>query len=505
MKMPGMKKLLIACLMFSLAGQLTAAHFDMTPAYSKAYLEILRLRFGTACSIMNHEKEKDPSNVADAYLMAYLDFLKTLISEEDQNYATLQKNKIVRIKKIESVSSISPWRLYALGQLNLQSGMASAKTGDFVKAALDIKKAYSQFSENQRRFPAFKPNKAGMGLLHVLLGTIPESYRWITGLFGMEGDVKEGLSELQSLLTSVSTDNEYPYLYNECIFITTFITFNLTITDDSEASMLHVLENDKTSREIKNNPLLIYAVASFYSNRGMNDKALALLSGRPLDNSYYEFHYLDYLTGVTLLNKLDKSARIYFLKYITNFKGKNFIKASYQRLAWSYLIDGDFAGYKKFISRVKLFGDDKMDNDREALNEANRNTIPDLRLLKVRLLFDGGYYEPAEKLLNQLSPITLSEQGNVEYLYRTARINHKKGDLLKAKHLYYETYTKGKAFTTYYAANSMLNLGNIYEQERNSRQALWCYKQCFILDFNEYHNSITQKAKAGINRLSVKH
>lgn len=500
-----MKKILIACLLISVAGQLTAAHFEMTPAYSKAYLEILRLRFSTASSIINREKEKDPSNQADAYLMSYLDFLKALISEEDKNYAVLQSNKIVRINKIQSVSTTSPWRLYSLGQLNLQSGMASAKTGDYVKAALDIKKAYTQFTENQRHFPAFKPNKAGLGLLHVLIGTIPESYRWITGIFGMEGDVKEGLNELQGLLTSVSNDNEYPYLYNECIFITTFITFNLTITDDNVASMLHILENDKSSREIKSNPLLIYAVASFYSNRGMNDKALALLSERPLDESYYEFCYLDYLTGVALLNKLDKSARIYFLKYITNFKGKNFIKASYQRLAWSYLIEGDFAGYKKFISRVKLFGDDKMDNDREAFNEATRNVIPDLRLLKVRLLFDGGYYDPSEKLLNQLSPKTLTEQGNIEYLYRSARINHKKGDLLKAKHLYYETYKKGKAYTTYYAANSMLNLGNIYEKEGNSTQSLWCYKQCFILDFNEYHNSITQKAKAGINRLSANH
>jgi tetratricopeptide (TPR) repeat protein len=497
-----MKKIIALILLVIISTSVSATTFVMNAGYTQAYLEILRLRFGTANALINAENKKDPSNAAYLYLHSYIDFLKVVITEEDKDYIKLVANKSSRIKLLEKISHESPWRLYSLAQLNLQSGIASVKAGEYFKAAVDINKAYSQFKENDKKFPGFKPNKAGLGILHVLIGSIPDSYTWVTGVMGMEGNVNKGFKELKEILTTSQTGDPYPFLFNECLFLSTFVTYNLAVSVENTEVMIQLLQNEKISREVKNNPMLIYAASSFYSHQGHNDKAIELLTNRPLDKSYFPFHYLDYLTGVALLNKLDPKARIYFLKYVTTFKGKNFIKSAYQRLAWSFLSEGDTSSYSTYISRIGVLGATEMENDKEAAKEFKKKSAPNPELLKIRLLFDGGYYSRAYELLSSIKSELLQPVEKVEYLYRNARINHKLGSLEQAKKLYNETYMKGKYFRNYYAANSILILGNIYEDEGNKKQALWCYRECLKLAFDEYRTSIEQKAKAGINRLT---
>lgn len=497
-----MKKILLTiflCLVLSCG---KASDLVLTQDYRDAYMEILRLRFDNAMLIINREKHSNPANVSYAYLQNYIDFLKVLISEEEHNFDTFFKNKPSRVKLILTVDRSSPWYLYSQAQMNLQSGIIFVKSGDYLKAALDIKKAYHQFVENDKRFPDFKPNKAGLGLLHIIIGSIPDSFKWIPGLLNMEGNINRGLKELHSILSNNKMDESFPYLFNECLFITSFVTYNLAVNESNTFIFLNIIKSERVESEIKKNPLLIYAIASFYAHQGLNDKALSLLTNRPSDLSYYSFHYLDYLTGEAKLNKLDKNARTYFLRYIANFKGKYYIKAAYQRIAWSYLLENNFNEYRKNISRIELFGSEDMESDKEAVTEARKNKIPNTELLKARLLFDGGYYHRAAQILHTTKTDAFTLQEMVEYSYRQARIQHKLGNLSKAKELYHNTYKKGRNLPEYYAANSLLNLGNIYEQERNLKLAMVCYKECLKLDFTEYRYSILQKAKAGVNRLS---
>jgi len=486
-------------LLISLNG--TSATFTLTQSYQKAYAEILRLRFKSASEIITAEKKVDPGNVAYCYLEAYKDFLTAIISEKNTDYKNFSDLKSERIKILSTIEKKSPWLLYSQAQLTLQKGVLAVKNNDYVQAAIEVKRAYSLFAENDRSFPDFLPNKAGLGLLITLTGSIPDSYKWVPGLFGMEGSISKGMEMLKRTLLYNPSQNNWPYLFNESLFITTFITFNLAGTDENLAALSHFLDDPRLKSELPINPLLIYAVSSFYSYKGLNDKAIELLSKRPSDASYYSFDYLDYLTGIAYLNKLDPKARIYFLRYVTNFRGKNFIKSAYQHLAWSFLIDNDLNGYNTYISRVILFGVDNMENDKEALNEAIKKQSPEPSLLKARLLFDGGYYSRSKELLFRTNTERFSKDQKLEYNYRFARISHKEGNIDKAKEYYYITYNEGRNSTTWYAANSILNLGLIYEQNGNNRQAEWCYRKCLQLDFTQYKSGIQQKAKAGLNRV----
>ncbi|MGE5318491.1 MAG: tetratricopeptide repeat protein [Chloroflexota bacterium] len=497
-----MKKIFLSIFLYSLVMQVSSETFIMTKGYESAYMEVLKLKFERARTYIRDEYNNDPSNIAYKYLESYSDFLKAVISEEEADYTNLLNNKSERIKSIELLTATNPWRLYSLAQINLQTSIVELKAGDYLKSAIDLNKAYKQFKENDLKFPAFIPNKAGMGLLHILIGSVPDSYSWITGSLGMEGNINKGRQEiLKAMLTSFD-DNKYPYIYQECLFLSAFVSLNLVSSDTDSGELIRIIKTERFKKDLRESPLLIYAISSYYIRRGMNEDALQLLTGRPLDNSYYPFYYLDYLTGVALLNKLDPKARFYFLRFVTNFKGKTYKKSAYQHLAWSYLIDNDNTSYLKYISRIPHFGSNTMENDKEASREFAKKSFPNKNLLKARLLFDGGYYKEAEQVLNNFNQNTLTGTEKIEYVYRKARIYHKSGDYQKARLHYLETYKLGKDSDSYYAANSLLNLGNIYELENKINDALWCYEECLRLNYEEFRTSISQKAKAGINRIT---
>ena len=70
---------------------------------------------------------------------------------------------------------------------------------------------------------------------------------------------------------------------------------------------------------------------------------------------------------------------------------------------------------------------------------------------------------------------------------------------------YYEqTISNGKNYSYYFAANSALMLGILYEGKGNAAKAEDYFRVCLNFRDHEYQNSIDQKAKAGLNRLGKK-
>lgn len=496
-----MKKALFILLFFISLHASATTCLSFSKEYSTAYNELLRLEFTAAINRIESQKIKEPENVVYCYLYSYIDFLEALISEEEQNYKAFKEKYADRESELQKTNNKSPWKLYTLGQLNLQSAFISLKTGDYLKSAVNINRAYKLFIENNQKFPSFTPNKAGLGLVHVLIGSVPESYSWIPGLMGIEGNISQGLKELRGVL---SDTHAYPYLFDECMFLYTFITFNLAPAEENIKPLNALILSEKGRTQTAKSPLLIYAVSSFLFNQGKNDLALDLLVNRPVSKSTYSFHYLDYLTGIGYLNKLDRKARIYFLKYVSQFKGKNYIKSAYQRIAWSFLIDGDTAQYLRYKSRIGIMGNAQFENDKEAQNEYLNNSLtPNRDLLEIRLLFDGGYYSKATEIAESLKVKNLSGLQKTELNYRIGRLAHKTGNIAKAKEFYMLTYNMGKQYPVYYAANALLNLGMIYEDEGLPGRALWYYKECLKMEYTDYRSGIELKAKSGINRLNT--
>jgi tetratricopeptide (TPR) repeat protein len=200
---------------------------------------------------------------------------------------------------------------------------------------------------------------------------------------------------------------------------------------------------------------------------------------------------------------MDNDASLYFRAYTKSFRGKSYMKAAYQKTAWhSLLTNGDEKMYRTVISHVNEVGNTMLDEDKSAQKEFESGKIPNRVLLKARLQFDGSYYSEALKTLISSKTSDLSnEEEKLEFTYRLARIHDELGNRKEAIAYYEMTIQNGSDSKRYFAANSSLMLGLMYEKSGQKALALKAFEACSEFNNSEYENSINQKAKAGILRL----
>ncbi len=495
-------KHLAILLIFILVSVSTEAAFTFNDNCKQAYTDVLCLRFGMARSRMQAEKKVNPNNQVPYIIENYIDFLKVIIGEEEKDFIILKENKEIRLQKLSAQGADSPWFLYSQSMVYMQLGAARIKFGEYVNAALDINRAYRLLTENQRKFPSFALNKAVLGILHSIIGTIPEKYRWAVYSLNFEGTIPEGNSELKEAYRQIVADPQLGFILPETAFLLTFVTLNLTVDLPAALDLVEKFQKAPLDRYLKESPVLVFACANTYSRAGENDKAIKLLTDCPRTFDRYPFHYLDYMLGVAKLARLDQDACFPLLSFLGTFKGKNYIRSAYMHLAWCYLIQNEPGKYETYLQRIKIRGNDQVDNDREALSFAKKNIKPDLPLLKARLLFDGGYYEKAVHELDGFK--TDDKKLEVEYTYRLGRICHNWGKTDEAIANYKKTIKTGKNLPYFYAANSALQLGLIYEKRNDFAQARIYYLKVQEMDFDEYEFSIQNKALAGLNRIKGK-
>jgi tetratricopeptide (TPR) repeat protein len=453
------------------------------------------LRFDEARVLVEEEKADDPANLVPVMLDGYMDFLTLVVGEDENDYDRLRSLRSERIDLLSKGNPESPWYRSSIAMINLQWAFARVSFGSYINAARDIRRAYLLLEQNSQLYPGFLPDKVGLGIMHALIGTIPDNLQWVAKLFNMEGSVEGGRNELFEVLTKAD-DEGYPFLADEALFFLSFIDINLQ-ADRSKA--LELIEH--YGSEADSNMMLVFSLARLYMNTGNSEKAIELLMNRPYGKAYFPFYYLDYLTGVAKLNRLDSDADRYFLRFTANFKGKSYIKSAYQRLAWCALLEDDTNAYHSMMEKVKLYGNDISDGDKLALRNAIDRQIPELCLLKARLLFDGGYYRKATAVLIDTSCQYRTEKDSIEYQYRMARIAHEQGRLEEALIYYDKTIEKGMHEPYYFAANASLQAGMICENDGDLFKAEEYYIMCLDMKNEEYQNSIKQKAKAGLNRI----
>lgn len=485
--------------MFAFITNKLQAGFDFNDNCKAAYKSIINIKFKEGKRLIDIEKSSHPDNNLVIVLDNYIDFLTLFITEQKKLFTALEPNEDARIKALELADSKSPFYLYSQATIYLQWAFTRLKFEDYFTAALEIHKAYILLEKNNKLYPDFVPNKLELGILHVLIGTIPDDYKWASNLIGFKGSIQQGMNELYSVLLASLKKEEYSYLKTEALFFSSFIHLNLKNNPEEVRKYYTMIK----SCEDNTSPLLVYSQASIAMRSGANDEAITLLMKRPVGEEYQNFYYLDYLLGLAKLNRLDNDCRLYFEKYANTFKGINYIKSAYQKIAWSYLLAGDNQKYKEYMLRVKSYGNSLLDDDKMALKEAEENIVPNIVLLKARLLFDGGYYQKSLDVLLEHKPSEVFHTSKelLEFTYRLARIYHKWNNIEKAIFYYDLTLRNGENQPYYFAANSALQLGQIYENQKNTEKAKSYYEKCLSLKKTEYKNSLDQKAKAGLNRL----
>lgn len=491
-----MKKLLFIVLFSLYFGSAFAAEWDFNENCQRAYTATLSLKFNTADSLLAIESAKNPANVCIDLVENYRDFLEIFISEDKFLFEQRESLQKQRLERFELLAADEPFKNFGLAAINLQWAFSRLKFGEYFKAALEIRRAYFLLEENQTLFPDFAPDLLGGGVLNALIGAVPPKYNWILQLVSMDGSVENGRGQLYQLLHQSESNPELKIWQEEALFYLSFIELNLAAEPESAIKLL-----EKFDEFDSKSTLMVYAYANILMKNGYNDQAAQLLANRNQDRSIYGFHYLNYLQAETQIRKLSADAKPYYQQYLKDFKGKNYRADAVRKIAWISLINGDSTAYKAQIKKVfkETLGD--VGADKEAWREAESGLVYHPVLLKSRLLFDGGYYDAAAKLMRQLNPEKLNFHDRLEYHYRLGRIMDESGDIQTALKYYAQTLELGTESKYYYAANAALKSGELSERQRDFEQAKYFYNRCLGLDPESYGNSIHQKARAGLLRL----
>jgi len=476
-------------------GQVASANFDFNPNCVKAYQNILSLKLNTARILISAEKRKNPSNSIPYLLDNYVDYFSLMTTENKADFERFKDNKSERIGRIERDDKTSPYYLFSLAEINLQFALSRTRAKEYFTAAMEVNRAYSQLQENNKRFPEFLPNQKNLGMINAVLGSIPDGLRKALSVFGVRGDTRTGVRMMESLIEKLPR-SPYSHFYDETVFYYSVIQTDIV---PDPANYNKIIKN---TEDIDQESLLKTYIRAYAGVKmGNTSSALVELNKRPSGPLYPLYPYLDYLSGIAKMQNLDPTASLNFNTYLKGYKGVNLIKDTYLQLAWLELIRGNTKAYQKYVEEVKQKGYELSGRDKQAMREVEYD-IPDVSLLKARLLSDGGNYERA---FSQLSGKTTESFKNlmcrIEFNYRMGRIY----DLTSKEDLALKYYQKaidlGKDEPYSFASNSALRSAIIHEKNKNKVQAKQYFNLAINMKDHDYESSIENRAKEGLKRL----
>lgn len=484
--------LLLLCFSFS-----SRANFDFNANCIKAYEAIYDLRLNDAKALIQNEKKQNPGNGITILLDNYVDYFTILTTENKAEYTRLKNLKSGRISALEKQDKNSPYYLFTQAEIHLQWGMLKSRFQDYLAAGMDIKRADNLLSENAKKFPSFLPNKKSAGLIDVIFGALPSNLKGIMSTLGVSGNTNAGIKALESLTVTLPKSS-YSFYKDEVIFFLCYIETDL-LHNKANYNKIIALTAAMDERSL----LKSYLQGYISARNARNDNAINYLLKRPRGDDYAPFPGLNYHLGNAKLFRGDNDANVYLASFVKDYKGINYVKDAYLKLAYYYYVRGDDSKYDLFLKQVKSQGNTYDEKDKQALKEANE-AAPDIDLLKARLSFDGGYYSKAlTHLADKDAGDFKLQRDRIEFYYRLGRIHDESGRDSEAVANYQKAINEGKATSYYYAANAALSIGQIYEAKNDKTKAASFYKQAIAMKNHEYENSIESKAKDGLKRMGM--
>jgi tetratricopeptide (TPR) repeat protein len=471
-------------------------YFHFTADAKTAYEKATDLRFGEAYAWLAKVRLQEPDNLIVHHIENYIDFFKLYINENEEEYKQLKVKRDRRLATIvEKGNPNSPYYRFVQADIRLQWALVRLRFEDYLGAFTEVSKAYKLLRENEALYPDFMPNKKDLGILHAMVGTIPDSYKWgVKLLGGLEGTIEEGRREVEAVLKYAET---HDFVFEkETKVLYALLLLHLENKGDTAWQAVN-----KAGLSPRQSPLECFVMAHVAMRTGRNDQAIELLQLYPKSGAYFSFPYLDYMLGLAKLRRLDRDAAPYFQSYLSAYNGRNFIKETYQKLGWQSLINGNEAGYKRHMLNCIAHGYAVAGGDKNAQQEAESGIVPNLDLLRARLLFDGGYFQKGYQLLASQATDGFKGAHELEYFYRLGRLLHGMDRYEEALRHYQLTLDKGADSPWFYACNAALQMGIIYEGQGNRTQARAAYERCLSLKPEEYRVGLHQKAKAGLSRL----
>lgn len=469
--------------------------FDWSPQHRQAYADINKLQLQPGRALLAQASR----NGIGLYLADYADMLYLLVAEDRAAYDRLEDEEDNRLKQVRRMDADSPWSRFIQAEIKLHWAFVKIKFGHETGGAYNVIQAYRLASDNAKRFPNFLPNQKILGLLHVLIGSTPENFRWVTNLLGLRGDVPGGLREIGNVA------QRDPIFADEARLIDFLVRVYITKTDARQLGQFQ----DFTRQRPDNLLFRFFGVAALIKE-GQSEAALDLLASRPTGPEYLSIPFFDYYRGEISLQKKEYGpALAAYGTFLKHHRGRNFVKDATYKQALCHWLQNDDARARPLLDRVRQVGETTVEADKvaqrfaEQFGEISANRQPAQKaLMRARLASDGGYYAEALDDLERFSEATVPQpRDRAELAYRRARIFHRRADPNRAVPLYERALALSEGQPWYFGAMSALQLGYLAQATGQKQKARAFFEKALAFKKHEYKNSVDNKAKAALNEL----
>jgi tetratricopeptide (TPR) repeat protein len=473
------------------------SYVKFTPKLQRAYFEIQKLRIQTARNLIEEERELNKGNVLIAYLENYADMHYLMISEDRTAYKRLIEYEDVRLSAVGKLPDASPYKKLFQAEIRLHWAFAKIKFGNEVSGAWEVIKAYKLLDENRKKFPSFIPTLKSLGFLHVLIGSVPENYTWVTKVLGLRGNIDQGIKEIQTVVL------QEPFYRQEAELMDLLLHAYTLELGEKQLAKVKQLPKDHPD-----NLLLHFFATTILMKEGNSKDASWYLHEAPSGSGYISFPFLHYLCGEIALQqgKYD-SAFNWYTAFQKEYKGFNYIKDSNLKMFMCKWLSNQDSEALPFIKRIENSGSAIIEADKLALRMAEeyksgKMTSQQKSLYKSRYATDGGYLHEAKEFLSVVSESSFTSLAEkTEFNYRKGRILQKSEKKNEAIPYLNRAVEISKGSSIGFGASAALQLGYIYKEDGQKDKAILCFKKAMSYKKYEYKNSIDSKARAALTAM----
>lgn len=454
--------------------------FSFRKADRQAYDRILNLDPASA-------REAEISSSPEGnYVKALAEAVELILGENAEKFSVYEAAFDERTDRKASSAN----ELFLKAETHLHWAFVYLKFGHELDAAIQLRKSYNITRDLRKKFPHYRAALKTSGLLHVMIGSVPDKYNWILDVLDMHGDVNEGLKELESLRKS-----SHPLALEANLWHAFILGFVLERPEDGLREL--TAENQDSTVATK------FLQANLFIKSSRSEQALEAISQMDGRVNPQSFPYLSYLKGELLLHKglYDESIQSYET-FLGHYKGQNYLKDAYYKMGICYWVMNKRNAAQAEFSIAKGIGKETTEADRYAAKALLEKDPPPPALVKLRYFTDGGYYAEASEVASAMDVNSFTgKKDQVEFVYRKARLFHKMGESAKARSLYHDVIRINGDSEWYFAPNACLQLGYLAMEQKEWKEARQFFQDALSYRKHEYKNSIDSKARSALAQL----
>ena len=474
-----MKRIVALLLIFLFMTFVVSGQSGMS-SYDDQMRAILNLDLTT-----NQPVDFNASSLPEYRVKRTREFVRMMFVQSKEDYLAFlaaTEQDFIEIKPVR----MNPFKAYLEVEWHLMLAFSSSQFMEYNKAVVELLRAWKGADQNRKLLPAGLQDRL-FGIMGVLFDQVPESYRKLLPVVGIDFMPGLGFERLERCYRRAKKGS-LEQLENALILLVAQYEFS----DDHREAWLIGKEMETC---LTSNPLVGFLLSLAALKAGENETAIPLMI-RAGELAVHRPGIMDYQLGRMYLYQGSGLAKDYLERFLSTYIGDNYVKSAWQKLGWYHVVQGDYKGYQHCSIRARQTKIASNDSDEQADRDMASERIPDPQLLRLRLLFDGGYYSTCLALARELEsdeyPV---KDGLPEIHYRMGRSLYAMGNKNDAVTQFRKVITAEEKPDSYILPYSAYYLGLISMEKGQPDKAKDYLSTCLKLNRFGYRDGIQRKAQ----------